>query len=86
MVEPDAGEGQNVEGKVEMPNDAGGPVVTKFPEIFDADRVAAQKRLAVQLVSQMMADTREQRWVLRYMGQLVEWQEADQNGALAAGD
>lgn len=54
------------------------PEVLKFRR-FPPDRVAAQKRLAVQLVGQMPLDDDEQSEVIRYMGELITWQQ-DGNG------
>lgn len=58
------------------PDDDGGDIVKKFPEPYSPERVAAQKRLAQQFMVQMPKDPREQRQVLRYMTDLVDWQEA----------
>lgn len=49
--------------------------VVQFPEKFSAEHVTAQKRLAQQLVTQMPKDPREQRAVLRYMSDLLFWQQ-----------
>lgn len=59
------------------PDDDGRPKqdVAQFPERFDAEHVTAQKRLAQQLVTQMPKDPREQRAVLRYMSELLFWQQ-----------
>lgn len=54
--------------------------VVQFPEHFNAEHVAAQKRLAAQLIGQMPADPREQRAVVRYLNELIDWQEKQNGG------
>lgn len=55
-------------------------MVKKFPEQYDAERVAAQKRLAQQLMVQMPKDRREQRQVLRFIAELIDWQDDHGDG------
>ncbi len=54
--------------------------VRRFPEQHSAERVAAQKRMAQDLIVQMMPDPRERRQVLKYMAELIDWQENDNGG------
>jgi hypothetical protein len=54
--------------------------VVSFPRPFEHTDIIAQKRLAQQLVAQMMVDPREQRAVLKYMEELISWQEQE-NGS-----
>lgn len=49
--------------------------VKKFPDHFDAEHIGAQKRLAQQFMVQMPKDPRAQRQVLRFMSELIDWQD-----------
>lgn len=51
-------------------------VVRKLPKPFPPEQIAAQKRLANQLVAQMPADPRIQRAVVRYVIALIDWNES----------
>lgn len=63
----------------EPPNRSDPKGVAQFPVRFAPERVAAQKRWAQQLMAQMPADPREQRAIIGYVNELIEWQES-QNG------
>lgn len=51
--------------------------VVNFPPQHTSSQVAAQKALATQLVAQMMRNTQEQRAVIRFMIELIDWQERE---------
>lgn len=53
--------------------------MTKFPARHSQENITAQKRLAQQFMVQMPKDAREQKEVVRYLLELIEWQER-QNG------
>lgn len=59
--------------------------VEKFPAQFDAARAGAQKRLAQQFMVQMPKDPREQRQIVRYMIELIDWHETNGNGGKTKG-
>ncbi len=58
--------------------------VLQFPDNFSTDDIASHKRLAIQLVAQMMIDPREQRSVVRCMTELFEWLDDPDGKAIPA--